>query len=87
MNKYTEIIRMCIEQIEKDEEEAKKKVKIMLNSRYGVMQQQNAPINAQEIDFILTYIDTLLSILHAHPTYNVIELLEVVRTLFANLKE
>ena len=83
MNKYTEIIRMCIEQIEKDEEEAKKKVKIMLNSRYGVMQQQNA----QEIDFILTYIDTLLSILHAHPTYNVIELLEVVRTLVANLKE
>lgn len=27
MNKYAEIIRMCIEQIEKDEEEAKKKSK------------------------------------------------------------
>lgn len=28
MNKWVEIIKMCIEQVEKDEEEAKKRAKI-----------------------------------------------------------
>lgn len=79
MNKWNEIIKLCIEQIEKDEENAKNKVEIRTD---GV-----TIVKVQEIDFILEYIDTLLSILYQYPTYNVLERLEDVRSLVANLKE
>lgn len=79
MNKWNEIIKLCIEQIEKDEENAKNMVEIRTDDA--------TIVKLQEIEFILAYIDTLLSILYTHPTYNVLERIEDVRSLVSNLKE
>lgn len=79
MNKWNEIIKFCIEQIEKDEEN----VKNMEEKRTDDV----TIVKLQDIEFILAYIDTLLSILYTHPTYNVLERIEDVRSLVANLKE
>jgi hypothetical protein len=79
MNKWNEIIKLCIEQIEKDEENAKNMVEIRTDDV--------TIVKLQEIEFILAYIDTLLSILYTHPTYNVLERIEDVRSLVSNLKE
>lgn len=79
MNKWNEIIKLCIEQIEKDEENAKNMVEIRTDDV--------TIVKLQEIEFILAHIDTLLSILYTHPTYNVLERIEDVRSLVSNLKE
>lgn len=63
MNKWVEIIKMCIEQVEKDEEEAKKRAKMTLNSSYGVLSmlhnnQLYVPVKIQDINFIIEYVKT-----------------------------
>lgn len=79
MNKWNEIIKLCVEQIEKDEENVKNMAEIKTDDI--------TIVKLQDIEYILAYIDTLLSILYTHPTYNVLENIEDVRSLVANLKE
>lgn len=79
MNKWNEIIKLCIEQIEKDEENAKKMVEIRTDDV--------TIVNTKEIDFIIEYANTLLSVLNTTTTYDRTErMISLIRLLEA-LKE
>lgn len=78
MNKWNEIIRLCIEQIEKDEANAKK----MAETRRDTVKI----VHVQEIDFIIEYLNTILSILNITTTYDIKERLKDVIRLLNGLK-
>jgi hypothetical protein len=76
---------MCIEQIEKDEEEAKKKAKMVLNTTYGISSRKAN--KTQEIDFIIKYIRSLKNIVNRTTTYDITSRLQDVIRLLNGLKE
>lgn len=78
MNKWNEIIKLCIEQIEKDEANAKKMVEIRTDDV--------TIVNTKKIDCIIEYASTTLSVLNRMTTYartermkNLIKLLEALK--------
>lgn len=84
MSKWSEIIKMCVEQIEKDEEEAKKRAKMVLNAKYGVSSMKEN--KTQEIDFIIKYVRTLKTIVNRTTTYDITSRLEDIIRLLNGLK-
>lgn len=78
MNKWNEIIKVCIEQIEKDEENAKKMVEIRTDDV--------TIVNTKKIDYIIEYARKMLSVLNTMTSYarnermnNLIKLLEALK--------
>ena len=82
MNKWNEIIKPYIEQIEqieKDEENAKKMVEI----RTDVV----TIVNKKEIDYIIEYASTILSVLNITTNYDIKERMKSLIKLLEALKE
>lgn len=79
MNKWNEIIKLCIEQIEKDEENAKKMVEIRTDDV--------TIVNKKEIDYIIEYASTILSVLNTTTTYDIKERMKSLIKLLEVLKE
>lgn len=79
MNKWNEIIKLCIEQIEKDEENAKKMVEIRTDDV--------TIVNKKEIDYIIEYASTILSVLNTTTTYDIKERMKSLIKLLEALKE
>lgn len=79
MNKWNEIIKLCIEQIEKDEENAKKMVEIRTDDV--------TIVNKKEIDYIIEYASTILSVLNTTTTYDIKEPMKSLIKLLEALKE
>lgn len=79
MNKWNEIIKLCIEQIEKDEENAKKMVEIRTDDV--------TIVNKKEIDYIIEYASTILSVLNITTTYDIKERMKSLIKLLEALKE
>ena len=79
MNKWNEIIKLCIEQIEKDEENAKKMVEIRTDDV--------TIVNKKKIDYIIEYASTILSVLNTTTTYDIKELMKSLIKLLESLKE
>lgn len=79
MNKWTEIIKLCIEQIEKDEENAKKMVEIRTDDV--------TIVNKKKIDYIIEYASSILSVLNTTTNYDIKEPMKCLITLLEALKE
>ena len=79
MNKWNEIIKLCIEQIEKDEENAKKMVEIRTDDV--------TIVNKKEIDYIIEYASTILSVLNITTTYDIKERMKSLIKMLEALKE
>ena len=79
MNKWNEIIKLCIEQIEKDEENAKKMVEIRTDDV--------TIVNKKQIDYIIEYASTILSVLNTTTTYDIKEPMKSLIKLLEALKE
>ena len=79
MNKWNEIIKLCIEQIEKDEANAKKMVEIRTDDV--------AIVNTKKIDCIIEYASTTLSVLNRMTTYARTERMKNLIKLLEELKE
>lgn len=79
MNKWNEIIKLCIEQIEKDEENAKKMVEIRTDDV--------TIVNTKKIDCIIEYASTTLSVLNRMTTYARTERMKNLIKLLEELKE
>lgn len=79
MNKWNEIIKLCIEQIEKDEENAKKMVEIRTDDV--------TIVNTKKIDYIIEYASTILSVLNITTTYDIKERMKSLIKLLEALKE
>lgn len=79
MNKWNEIIKLCIEQIEKDEENAKKMVEIRTDDV--------TIVNKKKIDYIIEYASTILSVLNTTTNYDIKELMKSLIKLLESLKE
>lgn len=79
MNKWNEIIKLCIEQIEKDEANAKKMVEIRTDDV--------TIVNTKKIDCIIEYASTTLSVLNRMTTYARTERMKNLIKLLEELKE